>query len=474
MMLCHHTECSVRRRAPNRDHNNNYCFSNDTDGNAPKGQSGRKCTRRCNSSNNAELNRAIDAGDFMLLKKLVLGGLGLNISVNEADSDGFTPLVRAAMQGQLEYLEILIKAGVDLNATSCKGKTALILAIDSQQLLSAEIMLKSGACVNAQDDQGNTALLTAVRNVTDMIIFELLIREGADVNVKECKSQNTALTMAVRVCTDMRIIRLLLESGADVNSRDVDGYTPLMWASSMGDCELIQCLIDFGAKVNLVGKYNVTALIIACVNEHRACVVQLAKAGADVNGTLQVASQKGCLPQIELLLQAGADVNESDEFGVTPLMEAASQGRSECVRHLIKEGADVNRLDRDGNSALVYSVMEGNRDCVSILLDAGADVNINYDSVPLLLAAALARPKCLQVLLESGADVNIVNRDGNTALMLAAYLGHVNCMKVLLAAGADVNVMDTGGNTALTCAQRKKRRKCLQLLDSASAELVIE
>ena len=71
----------------------------------------------------------------------------------------------------------------------------------------------------------------------------------------------------------------------------------------------------------------------------------------------------------------GADESQTDENGLTLLMCAAAQGRTDIVQALIKAGADADAKDNDGLTALMYAAMEGHADAVKLLLEAGADVN---------------------------------------------------------------------------------------------------
>ncbi len=74
-------------------------------------------------------------------------------------------------------------------------------------------------------------------------------------------------------------------------------------------------------------------------------------------------------------LEAGAEVEASDRWGVSLLAQAAAKGNLEMVRLLLERGADANRKSKAGNSALMAAAARGRLEVASALLDAGANPN---------------------------------------------------------------------------------------------------
>jgi ankyrin repeat protein len=120
--------------------------------------------------------------------------------------------------------------------------------------------------------------------------------------------------------------------------------------------------------------------------------------GNHLCGTLHGASPIGHLECIITLLDRGADVNEKDNCGLTPLHWASSRGYSRCVRtlldhFLLRNGADgnrtnVNEKDVKGWTPLHYASFNGNEECIKILLDYNANFNEknNEGKTPIELA----------------------------------------------------------------------------------------
>lgn len=162
------------------------------------------------------------------------------------------------------------------------------------------------------------------------------------------------------------------------------------------------------------------------------------------------------------LLAAGADPDEPDADGTTPLYRAAVNGAADLVRLLLAHGADPNLpggaadeglplcaaacwnhvdtvaallaggADPDlpepghpeqtgpGSTPLLWAAGNGHRDSVDLLLAAGADPNV--PGTPLIAAARGGRYGIVRALVEHGADPALTNGEGHTAAAVAAEL----------------------------------------------------
>ena len=216
------------------------------------------------------------------------------------------------------------------------------------------------------------------------------------------------------------ILRCLIENGVDVNSFSVD-CTPLMKAVENGDKDVVTFLTDHGANVAIKDKCGYTAL-------HRACIIY-----------------HDCSPEVlSCLIENGADVNLSTDKNRTPLMTACEYGHVNTVTILIEHGANVNLQDRDGLTAVHYAV-RGSQACeiLSCLMENGADVDAKTfdDCTPLMRAAEIGDTKVATFLIEHGANVDLPDKTGATALYYALKCPGNLCevMSFLIENGADIN-----------------------------------
>jgi len=127
--------------------------------------------------------------------------------------------------------------------------------------------------------------------------------------------------------------------------------------------------------------------------------------------------------------------------GGSKLADAIQSGDRRTALALIAQGADVNQAQPDGSTPLHWAAYRVDRELLNTLLKKGAKPNVanRYGSTPLAEAARVANAELAGMLLEAGADANATNADGQTPLMLAARTGNVAVAEQLVKHGADVN-----------------------------------
>jgi uncharacterized protein len=136
----------------------------------------------------------------------------------------------------------------------------------------------------------------------------------------------------------------------------------------------------------------------------------------------------------------------------TGLVEAAERGDAHLVADLLGRGADVDERNASGRTPVTAAVYEGSAETVRVLVDAGADVNIQDDmrSNAFLALGETGNVSVLDEVLKGHPDVNLTNRFGGTALIPAAHRGHVEMVRALLArTDVDVDHVNDAGWTAL-------------------------
>ena len=151
-------------------------------------------------------------------------------------------------------------------------------------------------------------------------------------------------------------------------------------------------------------------------------------------------------------------------------IEASEKGLWDVARRRLEEGADPNQVDIKGCTPLHYASFNGFVEVVRELLAAGADPNKGDldERTPLYHATYYGFVEVVRELLAAGADPNKVDiYDGFTPLHFASNNDRVDVVRALLAAGADPTKADTRGSTPLQIAERGGHNECTLLLRSA-------
>ena len=408
----------------------------------------------------ASLAERIQAGD----RKAALEMIRAGANVNEAQADGATPLHWAVYRVDVELVEQLLKRGAKSDVANRYGASPLAEAVKVANTKLVEMLLNAGANVEAANEDGQTPLMLAAR--TGVVeVAEALVRHRAGVNAKE----------------------------------QWRGQTALMWAAAQNHADMVQFLIQKGAKVNVRAEDNDWPTQFT--SEPR---VQYRPTGGLT--PLLYAARAGCGRCVEALIKGGADPNRPNPDGMTPVMLAIDNLNFDIARYLLEQGANPHVWDWWGRTALYAAVdMRGRGadrpgqpgqttalDIVRMLLDAGVNPNpqlnmlrpsrggnsgrfrddlLQTGATPLLRAAQSFDSEAVRALLGKGALVDLPNVNGVTPFMAAAGVDAgrggsdlfsdglldaegekraIATLEILLAAGADVNarVTDTSSYTA--------------------------
>lgn len=319
---------------------------------------------------------------------------GADINAHSRYGDGIA-LHWATGREAAETLPWLLSHGSDVNAIDKHGRTPLITTVvqthrhddEEDARITAitrrdcEALLSAGADVNAKDNKGQTALHHAAIN--DLAeIGSYLIGKGAKTEVTDSDVQ-TALHHAVKA-GHLSLVQILLNAGASVNATNNHNQTPLhvlaeIYPSQLTDYhrEIFQLLINAGANLESVDWSGSTALCYAAANEDGLSGILL-KAGANTNAKSGEALRQAVFfehtADVELLLIHGADPGLSDPDDLTASLHiAADEWYGEGVRLLIKHGAEIEQQNIDGETPLCVAARVEAEDVASFLLNEGAN-----------------------------------------------------------------------------------------------------
>jgi ankyrin repeat protein len=147
--------------------------------------------------------------------------------------------------------------------------------------------------------------------------------------------------------------------------------------------------------------------------------ILLIVSGCASTSPLIEASKNGDSLAVQKLLNEGANINEPDSNGATPLIHAIWKKKTEVAKYLIQSGAEVKDKDKNGWSALTYAIFYKQHDLMKIILDKGVDIESrDYLGETALVYAALrtADFDAAKMLIKAGADANAKSYEGETVL----------------------------------------------------------
>jgi ankyrin repeat protein len=490
------------------------------------------------------LQSAVWNGNLELVELLLDSGAEVN---TPGGREYGTALRIAAQKCNNQLVDRLLCASADINPPSFKGitiKTPLQAAAEADNLEIAKTLLEMGADINAgSKDWRGTALQAAAKRGSCTVV-EFLLRHGADINaISHADSYGTALLEAVNK-SHMELVRILLRYNANPNvpgSVDFHGKrcqkTPLQLATEMGSVELSQLLVKAGARADILpagAKESRTPLESVMVEfyadpeDQLVMVGLMLESGADVNlafqkheileshrnkycymrGALHVAVRREDVQMVQLLLDAGADVNKpariilqdrNDSSGdnlsgngsrgydegclLYPLQLAAWTSSTKIATLLLHAGADA-KIDSPflywwweleyyiSGTLLAVAVRRSTVEMVHLLINAGANVNVpavgHFGRTALQAAVEKGNIDLVELLIKLGADVSAPPSydSGATALQLAAMCGHAGIFSMLLEQGADIGAKGAviGGRTALEGAAEHGRLDLVRML----------
>lgn len=206
--------------------------------------------------------------------------------------------------------------------------------------------------------------------------------------------------------------------------------------------------------------------------DDEAARAELARRGIDFTpNDFIMAAEDGDTTVVRLFVEAGMDIESTDEEQQSALVHAAYEGQAATVALLIALGASPNTTDRFGATPLMYAASEGHPLVVEHLIEAGAELDRMdeaYGMTALMYAAYEGHADIVQTLVSHGAKPNVQSpADGFTALMHGAFQNYSDVVDALLAGGCDADLKDQLGRTASELAKLRGLGKLARQLERA-------
>uniref|UniRef100_A0A915Q5C5 Uncharacterized protein n=1 Tax=Setaria digitata TaxID=48799 RepID=A0A915Q5C5_9BILA len=431
---------------------------------------------------------------------------------------------------------------LDISDVDCDSKTPLMRAVESENIEMVELLLQNRTTdVNKVDHKGRSPISSALFEIGNISLAELIVKSGADLDIPY---KGVFLIHYAVYSGNLDALQFLCRHKVDVNKRttEVYGVLPLQFAVDFKNVnmDLIQILIRSGADISLkipdscetllhhiIEKENGDEILKICF-ENGGCndvffsSLESALAVVDANGNTPIAKaiSSGKFRSAELLIKAGADINEKDPKGMSLLMRVISNKLDNAAAFLLDRGVDISERDVEGdcfslavefsllktvrllcnfakvngkyvNASLLWKALKkGSFEVAKALVDGGCDLdgwsyNEHRKCRQTLLhkAIGLEMRDAAIFLIDAGCDVDASEQtlisdersSGDTPLLACIRSNIDDVSLYLIQQGAKLDKQDSEGRTALHLAIFQQSVKVLkELLSNCNPGLLLD
>ena len=263
-----------------------------------------------------------------------------------------------------------------------------------------------------------------------IIIMALILISIISCNSK--KTDNTEVTANINAVntnnaeTNTKLTSVINNNTLETNTKEYEGYATNIYYSASSVEEYAQAIADF----NLI--------------KDKASLDEWQSKYADETPITFAIDYYPTEEKAIELISYGADVNQKDFRGLTPLMNASLNGYVKLAMELIKHNADVNAKDNTSADSLFYAVNANNSlELVKVLLNSGANPNIVYSDPDEGSFTILDRSlyynnfEIFKTLVENGANINKVNDRGEPLIVDAIRRERFDIVEYLVDKGID-------------------------------------
>jgi ankyrin repeat protein len=211
-------------------------------------------------------------------------------------------------------------------------------------------------------------------------------------------------------------------STSTIDQPDAKGRTPLAWAAARADLHAIEVLLRYGADVNACCSTGKSPIIRAVRAPSPVGIVPLLNAGAKFDWktkqkftalTMGAYYQDG-VDYLTPFLDRGANIEESDSYGMTPLACTTEYDHSKSAAVLLRYGANINTRCNDGWTPLLRAINSNSHRVLQLFLDNGADYLISSFKDETVLHFAARRGDLETMGLLGNADLKQLDIEAKT------------------------------------------------------------
>jgi ankyrin repeat protein len=406
------------------------------------------------------------SGDDGILDFLVQQGS----AERKHEAQWFRAFCSAICSGSRVLIDVFVRHGRSLlDRHPTKGGTALHFAVHTATASTLEpidLLVQAGVDVNAVDNDGVTALHIAAQRC-DSGVVRCLIKHGAMVDAIDSGFGGTPLTGAI-FGAKVDNARVLIDAGASAFHKVKAGRPLLHLAAQEGQREILELLITKGVPASTLDELGHTAAYWACQNGHLECIKFLVSQGLDLRAgktdLMEEAITKGHIPIVEFLWKRGLPITES-RLGLLHGSEDIHSSRWDVLYFLLRHVQPPKPAEGDGEDEAYKSTFPepylsfGFPILAAALLEAGrrlgtASLDSHSGALLLFTCAQHGFVSGTQTLLRAAPSLDEVQKyyaepHGWRGLEIAVCKNNIALVKLFLEHGWDPNREDVRGRTSL-------------------------
>lgn len=387
----------------------------------------------------------------------------------ESNPNGFDAVVYAInSDAPIETIKFLLSYKENSpNKITHDSRTYIFWAANKGNLEVMKLLLDNGAKVNIVDSKGLSPLnFAASAGQTNTLVYDLLIKNGADLKNELSHDGANALLLSASGDTNMVLINYFISKGLKFSSADKNGNTVLNYALRSGNKNYIRTLLQKGAKFNnsiVMATQSARGREANKLDFYRFLVeeVKIDPTTSGLNGETalhNICRRPGNIEEIKYFISKGLDVNKTDKDGNTAFMFAAASADISTIEFLKNFIKDINQKNSEGYSALTYTVKNNKAEVVKYLLNKGADSKVtdiknNNLAGELIKSFSPSKEKefleKMQLLENAGVNFNLPQAEGNTLYHIAIVKENLSLLKSLEHFNININAKNKDGFTVL-------------------------
>lgn len=300
--------------------------------------------------------------------------IGKGFSLNDKDPIGNNIFNYAAKKGNIEFLKMLIKKGVNPKVTNKEGGNAILYASqgtrNSQNSLETYKFLENlGIAVNVVGDKGRNPLHSLAYKNNNLDLFSYFIKKGVVINLQDNGGDSPFMNAANS--NDLKVVQFLSHYIKDFDLKDENGRSALAMAVNRNSTDVVDFLFKKGADIQVKDKEG-NSLAYYLLNTFKAKDTEVFEA------------------KLKLLEENGLSMNQTQNGGNTLLQIATQKNNLSLLKRLASFGISINSKNDEGYTALHIAAMKSENDAIlKYLISLGADRSIKteFDETVLDLAS---------------------------------------------------------------------------------------